>query len=163
MLLEAANLIKNRERTVKVIVADGSQNKGSVVDPVFSDVPVLERIVAQIQVSFSDSMIEAFFSRLKHGWLYLNELRDLKTLEPHIDFYIREHNSVMPHAAFDGLTPDEMYFGTGDAILERIAERRARGREDRIRMNTTRSRDTCPTSSKSSTESRSPCDGEVAA
>ncbi|HUE88781.1 MAG TPA: hypothetical protein VMO26_22110 [Vicinamibacterales bacterium] len=29
-------------------------------------------------------------------------------------FYIDEHNRVLPHSAFRGQTPDEMYFGTGD-------------------------------------------------
>ena len=163
VLLETAKLIQNRERTVKVIVDDGSENKGSVVDPVFSDVPVLERIVAQIQISFSNSMIEAFFSRLKHGWLYINDLRDFATLEKLIAFYVQEHNTSLPHAAFNGQTPDEVYFGTGDAIVEQLAEGRARAREDRVRTNRTRSCDTCPTSAQSSTESKSRCDDEVAA
>ena len=91
VLLEAAKLIKNRDRQVKVLVDDGSENKGSIVDPVFDDLPVLKRIVAQIQISFSNSMIEAFFSRLKHGWLYLNDLRDFATLEKLISFYVQEH------------------------------------------------------------------------
>jgi len=34
-----------------------------------------------------------------------------------VAFYVSEHNHVLPHSAFRGQTPDEMYFGTGDAVL----------------------------------------------
>jgi len=34
-------------------------------------------------------------------------------------FYVDEHNRVLPHAAFDGQTPDEMYFGVRQASLDR--------------------------------------------
>jgi hypothetical protein len=32
-------------------------------------------------------------------------------------FYVDHHNRVLPHSAFHGQTPDEMYFGTGEAVL----------------------------------------------
>ena len=57
------------------------------------------------------------------------------------------HNSAMPHAAFHGQTPDEIYFSTGDAILEQIAEGKRLAREDRIIKNRSRSCDICPRSS----------------
>jgi hypothetical protein len=33
-----------------------------------------------------------------------------------VEFYVDEHNRVLPHSAFRGQTPDEMYFGTGDTV-----------------------------------------------
>jgi hypothetical protein len=30
-----------------------------------------------------------------------------------IEFYVREHNSRLPHSAFRAQTPDEMYFRDG--------------------------------------------------
>jgi hypothetical protein len=38
----------------------------------------------------------------------------------------------MPHAAFEGQTPDEMYFGGGDAVVVKLASARIRARERRI-------------------------------
>jgi hypothetical protein len=43
-----------------------------------------------------------------------------------VAFYVDEHNRVLPHSAFRGQTPDEMYYGTGDAILGRPDVRRGR-------------------------------------
>jgi len=36
-------------------------------------------------------------------------------------FYVEQHNAVMPHAAFQGQTPDETYFGTGAEIPAKLA------------------------------------------
>jgi len=36
------------------------------------------------------------------------------------------HNRVIPHSAFHGQTPDEMYFGTGDAVPADLRSRAAR-------------------------------------
>jgi hypothetical protein len=60
-------------------------------------------------------MIEAFFRSLKHSWIYLHTLDNFTALGRLIEFYVAAHNEVMPHSAFEGQTPDEMYFGTGDA------------------------------------------------
>ena len=146
VLVEAAKWVANQSSEVEVYVDDGRENENSTVDPLFEN-SVLKRVIAQIDVTFSNSMIEAFFSRLKHGWLFLNELHDYATLEKLISFYIAEHNSVMPHAAFHGQTPDEMYFARGDAIIEQIAEGKRVAREDRIITNRSRSCDICPRSS----------------
>ena len=40
-------------------------------------------------------------------------------------FYVHEHNHVLPHSAFRGRTPDEMYFGTGMAVPAELASRAA--------------------------------------
>ena len=37
-----------------------------------------------------------------------------------------EHNRVLPHSAFRGQTPDEIYFGTGDAGSSRLDVTRGR-------------------------------------
>ena len=40
----------------------------------------------------------------------------MATVRRLVAFYVDEHNRVLPHSAFRGQTPDEMYFGTGDTI-----------------------------------------------
>jgi hypothetical protein len=52
----------------------------------------------------------------KHHWLFLHPLDRVTTVRRLVEFYVQEHNQVLPHSAFRGQTPDEMYFGTGDAV-----------------------------------------------
>jgi putative transposase len=80
-------------------------------------------------------MIEAFWRSLKHSWLYLLSLESVESLRLLVDFYVRQHNEVMPHAAFEGQTPDEMFFGTGDTVIAELYAARMRAREERIRAN----------------------------
>ena len=51
---------------------------------------------------------------------------------------------VLPHSAFRGQTPDEMYFGTGDAVPDDLAARAADARRVRGDVNRSSSCATCP-------------------
>jgi len=51
---------------------------GAVDDTLFS--ACLERVLAQVDVTFSSSMIEAFWRSLKPQWLYLNSLHSIARL-----------------------------------------------------------------------------------
>jgi hypothetical protein len=64
-----------------------------------------------------------------------NRLDNFTALHRLIDFYVTAHNEVMPHSAFDGQTPDEMYFGTGDAVAAELASAREAAREERMKAN----------------------------
>ena len=77
---------------------------------------VLHRILALVEVAFSNSIIEAWWRSLRHQWLYLHMLDSVGSVKRLIAFYIEQHNTVMPHSAFLGQTPDEIYFGTGGRI-----------------------------------------------
>jgi putative transposase len=61
-----------------------------------------------------------------------------------VAFYVDEHNRVLPHSAFGGQTPDEMYFGTGDAIPADLASRADAARRARLQANRSVSCDACP-------------------
>ena len=52
-----------------------------------------------------------------------------------MDFYLRQHNEGMPHAAYEGQTPDEMDFGRGDAVVVELAATRIKPRDPRIELN----------------------------
>ena len=80
-------------------------------------------------------MIEAFWRSLKHGWLYLHTLDGLAALRRLIEFYVEAHNEVMPHSAFEGQTPDEMFFGTGEEVTQELAAARKIAREERMEKN----------------------------
>ena len=51
----------------------GVENTNSAVTALVES-GTLRRILAQVDVVFSNSMIEAWWRMLKHQWLYLNEL-----------------------------------------------------------------------------------------
>ena len=72
---------------------------------------------------------------MKHSWLYLHALESESQLGRLIDFYVTAHNQVMPHSAFSGQTPDEVYFGTGSAIAAELAVGSERAREARMTQN----------------------------
>jgi hypothetical protein len=51
---------------------------------------------------------------------------------------VSEHNSKIPHSAFKGQTPDEMFFGTGAGVPDVLAARRRDAREARLAENRAR-------------------------
>jgi transposase InsO family protein len=118
----------------KLLVDGGIENFNSAMDALL-DTSAIARVLAQGDISFSNSMIEALWSRLKHAWLYLHDLDSFQKLENLIAFYVQQHNLVMPHAAFDGQTPDEVFRGVGADIptslkAERRLARKARKEEN---------------------------------
>jgi putative transposase len=48
---------------------------------------------------------------------------------------VTEHNERIPHGAFEGQTPDEMYFGRGADVPAGLAVRRRKAREQRVARN----------------------------
>jgi len=61
-----------------------------------------------------------------------------------VAFYVEQHNSVLPHSAFQGQTPDEMYFGTGDAVPKDLLSRAAAARRTRVEANRSALCEICP-------------------
>lgn len=72
------------------------------------------------------------FSRIQ---VYLNNLDNIVTLRRLVTFYIEEYNSTLPHSAFRGQTPDEMYFGTGAGVEEKLELGKQNARELRLATN----------------------------
>ena len=125
------------------VVADsGGENVNHEVDDLLG-LGQLRRVLAQVEVGFSNSMIEAWWRSLKHGWLYLHQLDTFADLERLITFYVEQHNTVVPHSAFAGQTPDEMYFGRGDQVPADLASSRARARAARMTYNRNLSCEAC--------------------
>ena len=89
-------------------------------------------------------MIEAWWRSLKHQRLYLHSLDSAATIRRLVTFYVHEHNHVLPHSAFRGQTPDEMYFGTGEAVRGDLTSRAAAARRARLEANRSTSCTNCP-------------------
>jgi len=60
-----------------------------------------------------------------------------------VDFYVTQHNTTMPHAAFDGATPDEVFSGTAGRLGARLAHARDQARQRRLQHNRSRACETC--------------------
>jgi hypothetical protein len=92
-------------------------------------------VLAQVEVSYSNSIIEARRRSLKHQWLDLHTLDTMAHLQALIAFFVEEHNAKMPHSAFAGQTPDEMYLGTAKNLPDQLVVARAKARERRLAVN----------------------------
>ncbi len=93
-------------------------------------------VQAQLDVRFSNSMIEAFFRSLKHQHLHYRMLKDLSTLKSEAEFYLREHNERIPHSALDGATPLESYTGAWTEVDRmQLCEERKRAITERLQVN----------------------------
>ena len=131
------------EKPPLTVVDGGVENYNGGVDALV-DERLVRRIRAQsIELRFSNSLIEAFWRSLKHHWLYLNTLDSVTAVARLVAFYVSEHNTVLPHPAFRGQTPDEMYAGSGDGVPEALASAKAATRAERLAANRAATCATC--------------------
>jgi hypothetical protein len=130
--------------TTPVVLADaGVENVNAHVEALIHS-GVLRRVLAFTELTCSNSMIEAWWRSLKHQWLFLHSLDSVTTVRRLVAFYVDEHNRVLPHSAFRGQMPDEMYFGTGDAVPADLRSRAATARRARVEANRSAACGTCP-------------------
>ena len=127
LLAQAANNLK--DVVPNVFMDSGVENVNGQVDRLFES-GTMKRVMAQVDVVFSNSMKEAWWRSLKHQWLYLNKLETTDDVRRHVAFYVDEQNTVIPHRAFAGQTPTEIYEGTGALIAEQLAA--ANNKQDSI-------------------------------
>ena len=143
VLLEASRRATSSDTTPVVLADSGVENVNAQVDELITR-GVLRRVLALTELQFSNSMIEAWWRSLKHQWLFLHPLDSVTTVRRLVAFYVDEHNRVLPHSAFRGQTPDEMYFGTGDAVPADLTSRAVAERRSRVEANRSASCETCP-------------------
>ena len=73
----------------------GVENVNDQVDDLLQLHP-LRRVLAQIEISFSNSLIEAWWRGLKYHWLFINRLDSFAALEKLIAFYVRDSTRSCP-------------------------------------------------------------------
>ncbi len=125
-----------------VLVDGGVENFNSAMDEVI-EFGLLKRVLAQTEITFSNSLIESWWRVLKHQWLYLNTLDTVTAVQNLVASYVEQHNSQLPHSAFCGQTPDEMYFGTGRNIPAQLETSRIAARRLRLETNRAQTCQTC--------------------
>ena len=127
LLLEAERGTARSNEPPMVVADAGVENVNAQIDELIES-GVLRRVLALTELKFSNSMIEAWWRVLKHQWLYLNSLDSISTLRRLVTFYVQEHNTRLPHSAFRGQTPDEMYSGRGDHVPRELEQARLAAR-----------------------------------
>jgi hypothetical protein len=95
----------------------------------------LRRVLAQVDIVESNSLLEVWWRSLRHQWLYLNTLDTAAAVRRLVSFYVAEHNQVLPHSALNGRTPDEKYFGQAEDIAAKLAAARKVARDERLAVN----------------------------
>ena len=132
LLLDASNS-ESRDKPM-VLVDGGVENFNAAVDEIIAS-GLLKRVLAQTEIRFSNSLIESWWRVLKHQWLYVNTLDTVTTVRKLVAFYVDQHNTRLPHSAFRGQTPDEMYFATGTDIPKQLEASRIAARQSRMEAN----------------------------
>jgi putative transposase len=94
VLARAAENLKGQECAVKVITDGGGENVNEAVDDYLSEAS-LERVVAQVEIAESNSLVEVWWRGLRHQWLYLNALDTVTAVRRLVAFYVREFNELM--------------------------------------------------------------------
>jgi putative transposase len=74
----------------------------------------------------------------------LHSLASVEQLERLAGFYVEQHNTVMPHAAFDGQTPDDVFFGKFSTVEAKIQRERALALRQRLAENRRLRCSACP-------------------
>jgi len=132
LLLDASKGLLKQQPT---LLADGGiENFNSAVDELVGS-GLLRRLLAQTDISYSNSLIESWWRSLKHQWLFLNTLDTISAVKKLVSFFVEQHNTHLPHSAFHGQTPDEMYFGTGSHIPDELNTARKEALESRMAVN----------------------------
>jgi putative transposase len=143
VLLDASRGATSSDATPVVLADAGVENVNAQVDALIAT-GVLRRMLALTELKFSNSMIEAWWRALKHQWLFLHSLDSVTTVRRLVTFYVNEHNRGLPHSAFRGQTPEDMYFGTGDTVPADLTSRAAAARRARLEANRSASCAACP-------------------
>ena len=147
LLVEAARGIS--DDTPQVLVDGGVENYNTAVDKLVES-GLLKRLLAQTEIRNSNSLIESWWRVIKHQWLYLNTLDTVASLRKLVTFYMDQHNRQLPHSAFKGQTPEEIYFRTGDDLPKKLEAAKLHARELRPKTNRERNCHVCLQSTSAS-------------
>ena len=103
-------LLENEEPYTVLLVDDGIENKGFVCKTINKQEIKLTKLIAQKDIRFSNSMIEAVNKRIKYDFLFRTQLLDFEHTHRFLETAVEQYNH-RPHSALFGLTPYEVFHG----------------------------------------------------
>jgi putative transposase len=81
-----------------LIVDGGSENNAALINDFLARPGVsIRKIIAQQDITFSNSIIEVDNKLLKYRYLFLSPIPTIKALGKHLDKVIHEYNTIRPH------------------------------------------------------------------
>jgi transposase InsO family protein len=134
ILAEAADYLPTPTPAVAVVTDSGGENVNGTVDEPLGDGP-LQRVLAQIDIVESNSILEAWRRSLPHQSLCLNTLDAAAAVRQLVAFYVQQFNEVMPHSALGGRTPNEVHFGQAENAPAELPVARSTARRARLEAN----------------------------
>lgn len=104
--------IKYKPDKLLFLTDGGSENVNGIVSEFInsSDIPI-QHIIAQKDVVFSNSMIEALNKTIKHQFLYHHQITTKKQLKTILEKTILIYNTIRPQMGLGGNTPLETFNG----------------------------------------------------
>ena len=102
--------LENEDPLTQLIVDDGIENKGDVCTAIKSNEIKINKLIAQKDIHFSNSMIEAVNKRIKYDFLFRQQLLDFDHVRRFLETAVEQYNN-RPHSALYGLTPHEVFNG----------------------------------------------------
>lgn len=118
---------------VNVLTDGGSKN--TIIGSEADLVDVANHVVAQVDIAFSNSLVERLWYQLRHRCLYLHQLDSFAAVERLVAVYLHDHNAKIPLQALHGRTPDEAYFGLEIDLPERLAAQHRVAQQNRTLVN----------------------------
>ncbi|MBN2215172.1 MAG: transposase [Bacteroidales bacterium] len=119
---------------VDLICDDGTENKGMVDVFTNSHDSNIRKLVAQCDILFSNSMVEAVNKRIKYDFLFTTKLLNIEQTIQYLAWAIEQYNNK-PHSALYGLTPSEVFNGScPDKDMFKTAIRHAAQKRKEVNM-----------------------------
>jgi transposase InsO family protein len=142
--LEVANSSGKKLDKPNLFVDSGVENLNEEVNSLIK-LGKIARTIAQIDVVFSNSMVEALFRSLKHRWLFMISITSFEALCRAVDEYLRAHNTLIPHNALRGAVPLEVFTGIWTAESQiAFATAGTAAKAERIQFNQSQKCGRCP-------------------
>ena len=95
---------------IELITDGGSENKGAVENFVNKPKSNIQKLIAQTDIVFSNSMVEAVNKRIKYDFLFTANLLNIDQVIKYLFYAVEQYNNK-PHSALYGLTPTEVFNG----------------------------------------------------
>ncbi len=101
-----------KQQDLTLIIDGGPENNNSLMDNYINSPGIsLRKLIAQKDIPFSNSLIEAQNKLLKYRYLFKCQYKDIGELRKALDWIIPDYNNQRPHHSLNGLTPYEVFTG----------------------------------------------------
>lgn len=120
------------------LIADGgSENNNALIDEFLHNhlKPTITKLIAKLDVSFSNNSVEAINKILKKYFRHHNP-QTFTATQKCLDDFIHDYNNIRPHGSINGLTPSEAYLNkTFDELFPNVKNLALTARSQRIKAN----------------------------